>query len=124
MDTVVCILVVEDDPDAQFVVGHMVERSKRAVVMTGSAQEALRILTEHPETYRAVVIDLELPGKDGWQLLREIRETPALHGLACIAITAYHRMNLREEVLRAGFNAYFPKPIDAPSFAAELDHLA
>ncbi|HEX2622288.1 MAG TPA: response regulator, partial [Phototrophicaceae bacterium] len=70
---------------------------------------------------RAAIIDLALPGKDGWKLLSEIKANPATRDLPCIAITAYHTASLREEALKNGFKAYFPKPIDAAWFIQQLE---
>lgn len=70
-----------------------------------------------------MIIDLALPGKDGWELLTEIIKNPATTYLPCIAVTAHHTSKLREETIRAGFVAYFPKPIDATVLGRELDSL-
>jgi CheY-like chemotaxis protein len=85
--------------------------------------EAEQYLFTSGQTYNAVVIDLALPIKDGWQVLQAIRANPTTAALPCIAVTAYHTSKLREDALMAGFNAYFPKPIDATSFARQLEML-
>ena len=48
---------------------------------------------------------------------------PATAGLLCIAVTAFHTSKTREHALRAGFDAYFSKPLDATSFARQLEGL-
>lgn len=115
------ILVVEDDPDGQAVVSHILEYMNIAIDVVNDAEEALHCLEQ--ATYRAVIIDLALPGKNGWELLQHIQEKPETENLPCIAVTAYHTSKLREEAITAGFTAYFAKPIDATSFARELETL-
>jgi CheY-like chemotaxis protein len=115
------ILVVEDDPDGQAVVAHVLEYLSYPIDIADNADEAIAYLNEHHGEYRAAIIDLALPGRDGWELLAEIKETPSTAELPCIAVTAYHSSKTREEALQAGFIAYFPKPIEASSFARELE---
>jgi two-component system cell cycle response regulator DivK len=117
------ILVVEDDPDGQAVVAHILSYMQIPHDVVGTAEHAINYLFRQGITYRAVIIDLALPGKDGWSLLSDIQRNPATRTLPCIAITAYHTSALREQALRAGFTAYFSKPIEATSFARSLADL-
>lgn len=114
------LLVVEDDPDGQEVVHTILAQihviSDRA--MTVAEAEALLFNGNH---YDGVIVDLALPDKDGWQLLREIQANPATASLPCVAVTAHHNSKLREEAIAAGFVAYFPKPLDATSFGRALE---
>lgn len=114
------ILVVEDDPDGQAVVAHILNYMNIPHEVVGSAEHAANRLFQNNNLYRAVIIDLALPGKDGWGLLNDIQGNMDTSTLPCIAITAYHTSALREQALRAGFTAYFPKPIEATSFARSL----
>lgn len=114
------ILVVEDDPDGQAVVAHILGYMKIPHEVVGSAELAATHLFRSNGNYRAVIIDLALPGKDGWGLLADIQRSSVTDEIPCIAITAYHTSALREQALRAGFTAYFPKPIEATSFVRSL----
>jgi len=87
--------------------------------IVGSAEEALTVLSK--ETYTGVIIDLHLPGMDGWRLLQAIRRNPQTNRIPCIAITAYHTDDLAIQAIEAGFQAYFPKPLEATSFVRELE---
>jgi CheY-like chemotaxis protein len=115
------ILVVEDDPDGQEVVSMMLERLNVPIDIASDALEAEDFLFQSDRAYSAVIIDLALPGKNGWELLADIRSTGHTAEIPCIAVTAYHSSKLREEALTSGFNAYFSKPIDSTSFARELE---
>jgi CheY-like chemotaxis protein len=61
-----------------------------------------------------LVSDLEMPGEDGYSLLRRVRHEMALHGrrLPALALTAYGRSEDRVRVLAAGFNLHLAKPAD------------
>lgn len=115
------ILIVEDDPDGQLMVSHIVSYMNIPHDVVGDAEKAMQELQTTNRAYQAVIIDLALPGKDGWELLAEIRSNPDTEALTCIAVTAFHTSKTREEALRVGFDAYFSKPIDATSFARELE---
>lgn len=117
------ILIVEDDPDGQVLVSHVVGHLNMQHDVVGDAENAMSRLFESGDTYQAVIIDLALPGKDGWELLETIRSNPRTEALTCVAVTAFHTSKTREEALRAGFNAYFPKPLDVTGFARELESL-
>lgn len=117
------ILVVEDDPDGQEMVTTVLRHMKFDVDTADDGEEASKILFSTNAAYQAIIIDLALPGKDGWELLSEILDNPRTSSLPCIAVTAFHNSKLREEALRAGFTAYFPKPIDGTQLGREIERL-
>src|SRR5262249_35000866 len=104
------ILVVEDEPDGQTVVAGILKYFHIKVTTVGSAEEALKTLANN--TYKAVVIDLMLPGMNGLSLVQTIRETAPIAALPCVAITAYHTSAVKQQALDSGFDAYFSKPLE------------
>jgi two-component system cell cycle response regulator DivK len=66
-----------------------------------------------------VLMDIQLPGKDGFALLREIRGSPC-GTMRVIALTAHAMTGDRERALQAGFDGYITKPIDVRSFADQV----
>ena len=117
------ILIVEDDPDASSLVSHIIHHLNMSYEAVSDAEIALNKLYTSDSRYIAVIIDIALPGKDGWELVKYIRDQPSTESLICIAVTAYHTSKTREQAVLSGFNAYFPKPIDATHFARELSNL-
>lgn len=115
------ILVVEDEVDGQEVVAELLGYFSITSDAVGTAEEGLTRLTEQP--YNGAVIDLALPGMDGWDLLRAIRSNPQTAALPCVAITAYHTSVVRQQAIEAGFDAYFPKPLDDSTFVRELSRV-
>lgn len=114
-------LVVEDDPDGQEVVGRMLRHQRISFDGTYTAEDALERLAS--SAYDMVIIDLQLPGMDGWTLLSTIRSHPEFDQMPCVAVTAYHSTDVAVKALDSGFTAYFPKPLDATSFVRELQSL-
>ncbi len=112
------VVVVEDEADSRELVQGILGYHGIKNVATPTAEEALRILKESIPTL--IIIDLSLPGMDGWSLLAEIQKNVTLQNVPCIAITAYHAAEVANEAIEAGFDAYFAKPLDATTFVREL----
>jgi hypothetical protein len=117
------ILIVEDDPDGQALVAHILNYMQIGIEVDADAEQAGEFLFDNATHYDAVIIDLALPGKDGWELLAEIRSNMNTSNIPCIAVTPYHTGKLREEALAAGFASYFAKPLDATAFARQLESI-
>jgi len=118
------LLVVEDDPDGQEMIGTILQHLRYSVDAASDAEEAAQLLFGPTKnSYNAIIIDLALPGNDGGERLAEILDDPRTSQVPCIAVTAHHTSKLREETIRAGFTAYFPKPIDATALGRQLESL-
>ena len=115
------ILIVEDDPDGQELVARMLMRASIQVEIAGTAEDALQLIA--PDEHIAIVIDLALPGMDGFELFSHIRHDDKLSQLPCIAITAYHTPSLKQRVMNDGFDAYFPKPLDDIRFLRAIKEI-
>lgn len=104
------ILIVDDTEDNADLIAQLLEhygaRVKSAPDVDGGMQLAL---AQRP---MLVLADLAMPGKDGWQLLQAIRSEASLSGVPVIAMTSYHSPSVERDALRAGFDAYLPKPIN------------
>jgi len=112
------MIVVEDEADSMELVQGLLSYHGISNMGASTAEEALKLLqTTMPEL---IIIDLSLPGMNGWSLLNEIRKNKKLANIPCVAITAYHTAELAHEAIEAGFDAYFAKPLDATSFVREL----
>jgi CheY-like chemotaxis protein len=105
-------LVVDDDIDGLELTEAILARAGAEVRTARTADAALALVREwRPDV---VVSDIEMPGEDGYSLLRRLRALPADAGGAtpAIALTAYGRPEDRERCLAAGFAMHVPKPAD------------
>jgi signal transduction histidine kinase len=106
------VLVVDDDPDAVELAATILMRAGASVRTCGSASEALEALQEwRPDV---LVSDIEMPGEDGYALIRKVRalEPHAGGKTPAVALTAYGRTQDRVLSLTAGYNMHVPKPVD------------
>ena len=70
-----------------------------------------------------MLLDMSLPVKDGWQVAREMKATPALQHIPIIALTAHAMADDRQRALLAGCDDYDTKPVDLPRLLGKIAHL-
>jgi two-component system, sensor histidine kinase and response regulator len=114
------VLLVEDNEINQLVAKEMLQNLGLEVTVAGSGEKALQILQE--EHFDAVLMDIQMPGMDGYQTTAQIRTDPrfTFTNLPIIAITAHALLGDREKVLDAGLNDYVTKPIDLAQLTTAL----
>jgi CheY-like chemotaxis protein len=106
------VLVVDDDADALDLASAILTSAGADVRLCASAPEALEALRQWPPD--VLVSDIEMPGEDGYALIRKVRALDTGHGgrTPAIALTAYGRAQDRMRSLTAGYNMHVPKPVD------------
>jgi CheY-like chemotaxis protein len=111
------LLVVDDDNDARELFTYMLTRSGAVVNTAPSVDAALQLLESRQ--YDVLLADIGMPGRDGYALIKEVREHPnaAIRCLPTVAITSYAGDQYRMRTAAAGFDGYVTKPV-------ESDHLA
>lgn len=115
------ILVVEDAPDTRDLLRLLFEAEGYRVLTVGDGLSAVEMaLRELPD---AIVMDMSLPGLDGYTAAKLIRRETALAGVPLIACTAFNRWEWRGKAIAAGFDAFLTKPLDVGLLAATLSAL-
>ena len=111
------ILIVEDSPDNMKLFRTLLAmRGHEVVGLSGGDGLLDTIAREQPAL---VLMDIQLPGKDGFELLHEIRGSEH-RALRVLALTAHAMSGDRERALEAGFDGYITKPIDIRSFPEQV----
>jgi two-component system, cell cycle response regulator DivK len=112
------ILVVEDNLIQAKLARFLLEEAGHGVQIAETAERALEIL----QTFRPnlILMDLELPAKDGLELTRELRLNPAHGATPIVALTAYTDRSDVTRAREAGCNGHISKPIDTAAFAQQV----
>jgi len=104
------ILIVEDDELNRDSLRRLLLRRGYEIVLAVDGDEALAVArAESPDV---ILMDMRLPGIDGWEATRRLKADPATRGLPIIALTAHAMTTDRVQALAAGCDDYDTKPID------------
>ena len=112
------ILLVEDNPVNRRLAEFLLRSQGYKVLEATTAQEAFELLkAERPDL---IVIDIQLPGIDGLEAARKLKQDPTTCNIPVIAVTSYAMKGDREKALEAGCVGYVSKPIDKTIFVQEI----
>jgi signal transduction histidine kinase/CheY-like chemotaxis protein len=117
------VLLVEDEDDTRLVLQKVLEQYGAMVWAASSVDQALGVLALHRPDI--VLTDIAMPGKDGYELLKALREDDAKHGrhTPAAAVTALARAEDRQHALKAGFQDQITKPVEPAVLAAAVARL-
>lgn len=104
------VLVIEDNRDNLRLISYVLRRSGYEAVAAETGEAGLELALK--DKYRFIIVDINLPGMDGFEVTERIRNSGADGSVPIIAITSHAMLGDRERVLAAGCNGYFEKPID------------
>jgi CheY-like chemotaxis protein/two-component sensor histidine kinase len=116
------ILLAEDNPVNRLFAGRLLEKKGHRVTLAVDGEAAFRAFEREP--FDAILMDVQMPGVDGLEATRRIRESERQHGLPAvpiIAMTAYAMSGDREVCLDAGMNGYVSKPVDPRELFAAIE---
>jgi two-component system, cell cycle response regulator len=112
------VLVVEDNPASLDLMVYLFKAFGHTPL---SARDGLEgIAAARRERPDLILCDIQLPGADGVEVCRQLKQDPELQKIPLVAITAYAMVGDRERMLGEGFNGYLSKPIDPQTFIADM----
>ncbi len=112
------ILIIEDDADTRLALSIRLKASGYAVALAADSASAMGVsLKERP---RLILLDLGLPGGDGYVLMERLKKHPALEHTPIIVLTALDPAANKDRALKAGAAAFFSKPADNQELLAAI----
>jgi CheY-like chemotaxis protein len=113
------VLIVDDDIRNIFAMTSILERYDVTVLSAETGREAIECLQADPEI-DVVLMDIMMPGMDGYDTMRAIRTEDAFRSLPIIAVTAKAMKGDREKCIEAGASDYLSKPVHTDQLIAVL----
>jgi two-component system cell cycle response regulator DivK len=113
------ILYVEDNPDNRLLVKRILLSEDYSLLEAIDAAEALNVLeTARPDL---ILMDINMPGVDGYTLTARIRSLPGFERVPILAVTANVMRGDKEKTLEAGCDGYIQKPLDVDHLTREIE---
>jgi CheY-like chemotaxis protein len=113
------ILVVEDNPLNLKLIRDVLQVAGYDVIEAHTGEEGLHLAREDPPDL--VLMDLQLPGIDGTETLRRLRQDSLARKVPVVAVTAFAMAEDRERAALAGFDGYIEKPISVRALPGQIE---
>ena len=112
------VLVIEDNPASLDLMVYLLKAFGHAPLLARDGLKGIEVArTERPDL---ILCDIQLPGADGVEVCRQLKQDPAYRDIPLVAVTAYAMVGDREKLLGKGFNGYLSKPINPQTFIDEM----
>lgn len=112
------ILLIEDNEQNRYLATFLLERSGFTVTSAADGIRGIELASEMlPDI---ILLDIQLPGLDGYEVAANLRQNAALTDVPIVAVTSFALQGDREKALNAGCNGYLEKPIDPETFVASV----
>jgi CheY-like chemotaxis protein len=112
-------LVIEDNKQNAYMVAYLLEHAGFTVVLARDGPTGLAMAAK--ERPSVIILDIQLPGMDGYEVADHLRADPSLHGVPIVAVTSFAMVGDRERAFEAGCTAYLEKPIDPETFVGSIE---
>jgi two-component system, cell cycle response regulator DivK len=115
------VLVVEDNPDNLMLVMDLLrEIPVQYCNARASGRQLFKLLEQRGMQVDLILLDIQIPGEDGYQVLRHIHATPALAETKIVAVTANVMTSDVERTQAAGFDGFIGKPLKIKRFPEQI----
>ena len=115
------ILYVEDDDNNIYVIKNRLGRAGYTIIVATDGEQGVAMAaSEKPDL---ILMDLRLPGLDGWEATRRLKALPETKMIPVVALSAHAMSGDREKALEAGCEDYETKPIDFGRLRAKIEAL-
>jgi CheY-like chemotaxis protein len=113
------ILVIEDNEKNMYLMTFILERMGHLVLKAVTGEQGVEAAVR--EVPDLILMDIQLPGIDGFEATQRIRASAAAQGVPIVAVTSFAMTGDRERLLAAGCNGYIEKPIDPDTIMAQIE---
>lgn len=115
------VLVIEDNQDNYRLISYALRRNNYEVLWAESGEDGIELAKKELPLF--IIVDMNLPGIDGLEVAKKIRQLEAIGNTILIAITSLAMVGDKERIMQAGFNGYFEKPIDPLTIMSRIHEI-
>ena len=113
------VLVIEDNEQNLYLVKFILEKNNYQVSAAVDGPRGIELASQlKPDL---ILLDIQLPGMDGYAVARNLRLNASLSNVPIVAVTSYAMTGDREKALEAGCNGYIEKPINPETFMTQVE---
>jgi two-component system, cell cycle response regulator DivK len=112
------ILIIEDNEQNRYLESFILQKNGHEIVQARNGEEGIALALETSPDL--ILLDIQLPGMDGYTVAEELRKNPEISTIPIIAVTSYAMAGDRERILAAGCTGYLEKPINPDTFHTEI----
>jgi len=115
------ILIIEDNEQNMYMLSYLLENNNYNVIKAFNGIDGLQLAhNKHPEI---ILIDIQLPDMDGYEICNKLRYNGLPKGTTIIAVTSYAMGGDREKAIEAGADGYIEKPINPDTFVSQMEKI-
>jgi two-component system, cell cycle response regulator DivK len=114
-------LLIEDNAQNLYLVTYLLESHGYIVVAASNGARGIELARESRPSL--ILLDIQLPGVDGYAVARMLRQEAEMRQVPIVAVTSYAMAGDREKALAAGCDGYLEKPIDPETFVSQIEEI-
>jgi len=112
-------LIIEDNEQNMYMLSFLLEKNNYEIFQAFNGLDGIKAAKEClPDV---ILLDIQLPGMDGYQIARELRKRDDLNTIPIIAVTSHAMVGDREKAMESGATGYIEKPIDPDNFMQRME---
>lgn len=114
------ILVIEDNEQNMYLTTFLLEQKGYHVLQAMDGPMGIDLAGRHQPSL--ILLDIQLPGLDGFGVARQLRAMPEVGLIPIVAVTSYAMVGDKDKAMAAGFTGYLEKPIDPDTFVSQVEY--
>lgn len=115
------VVLIEDNEQNRYLLTFLLEKSGYEVTCANDGARGIELASARAPS--VILLDIQLPTMDGYEVARALRSNDALRATPIVAVTSYAMPGDREKALGAGCTGYIEKPINPETFVTELERI-
>ena len=113
------ILIIEDDIQSLYMFTFLLESNNYEVMQSNNGFDGIAKAKDFKPD--GIILDIQLPEMDGYEVIKELRKNDELESIAIIVVTSFAMIGDKNKALDAGADGYIEKPIDPDTFISQME---